>query len=109
MCKGKQSIKHNHLRVPSTSVDNDSHNKKLIMFIALTPCHTYFGFSSRPSFEQLKKREKIPDMECLEQMEMIKNEIDLFLEHHQALCQQTSPSLLDYLRYVSRRTKLATN
>lgn len=47
---------------------------------------------------QLKKREKIPNSECLEQMEVIKNEIDLFLEHHQALCQQTSPSLLDYLR-----------
>lgn len=47
---------------------------------------------------QLKKRENVPNSECLEQMEVIKNEIDLFLEHHQALCQQTSPSLLDYLR-----------
>jgi hypothetical protein len=49
-------------------------------------------------FVQLKKREKIPDIECLEQMEVIKSEIDLFLEHHHALCQQTSPSLYDYLR-----------
>lgn len=43
---------------------------------------------------------------------MIKNEIDLFLEHHQALCQQTSPSLLDYLRYIYASVsafKLATN
>lgn len=60
--------------------------------------HSDFYFCLFPFF-QLKKRENIPDTECLEQMEMIKNEIDLFLEHHQALCQQTSPSLLDYLRY----------
>ena len=37
---------------------------------------------------------------------MIKNEIDLFLDHHQALCQQTSPSLLDYLRYILNNSNL---
>lgn len=52
---------------------------------------------SSPIF-QLRTREKIPDMECMEQIEIIKSEIDLFLEHHHALCQQTSPSLYDYLR-----------
>lgn len=49
-------------------------------------------------FFQLKTREKIPDIECMEQIEVIKSEIDLFLEHHHTLCQQTPPSLYDYLR-----------
>lgn len=87
-----------------TRIDFERETEKAFtIFIAFSPF--YFHAS------QLKKREKIPDIECLEQMEMIKNEIDLFLEHHQALCQQTSPSLLDYLRYIKHppKAKLATN
>jgi hypothetical protein len=89
----RPSINDNHLRsdpqqvtmtILKISFPSTYTKKKLLQ------CHS--------STLQLKKREKIPDIECLEQMEMIKNEIDLFLDHHQALCQQTSPSLLDYLR-----------
>ncbi|KAG5673905.1 hypothetical protein PVAND_003906 [Polypedilum vanderplanki] len=71
-----------------------------------------FSFTSGSIEEicaKLKKREKIPDIECLEQMEVIKSEIDLFLEHHHALCQQTSPSLYDYLRQASNTPRQLNN
>lgn len=115
MCKGKRKILFRLIYSPSV------HQSMAITCVFTLNKWQWFSWIKKTDFRhkshrnkalsyfrsftlQLKKREKIPDIECLEQMEMIKNEIDLFLEHHQALCQQTSPSLLDYLRYIKRPT-----
>ncbi|XP_070497870.1 1-phosphatidylinositol 4,5-bisphosphate phosphodiesterase epsilon-1-like isoform X2 [Chironomus tepperi] len=114
-----------------SAFDSDVYEKNLSRALEIPTCRVipYFKFyldklrtalSSSKTFSftsgsieeicaKLKKREKIPDMECLEQMEHIKSEIDLFLEHHNALCQQTSPSLYDYLRQASNTPRQLNN